>query len=154
MKRDVEDFYLLLHPRPVILIVTMSEEGKVNIMSCSWNTPLAEEPPFLGISIWKGSYTHELLKEIPEFTANIPDLSLLKQVVTAGTKSGRKVDKVKLMKITLEPSRRVKPPIIKECIGHLECVVADKVDVGECTLFIGRILEAYANEDCFKGIGT
>ena len=151
MKRDVgENFYLLLHPRPVTLIVTISREGRINIMTCSWNTPLSEEPPLIGISVWKGSFTHKLLKEVPEFTVNIPSSNLLKDVMIAGTKSGKDVDKLKEMNVTLKPAKKVKPPIIEECLGHMECKVVKEVDVGECTLFIGEVVEAYAEEEVFR----
>ena len=150
MKKDVGDyFYLLLHPRPVILLVSVNKEGKPNVMACSWNTPLSEEPPLIGVSIWKGSYTHKLLREVPEFTINIPTAELVKQVMIAGTISGSRIDKISRMNITLEPAKKVKPPIIKECIAHLECKIVKEVDVGECTLFIGEVLEAYAEDKAF-----
>ena len=150
MKVDVGDyFYYLLYPRPVVLIVTSSDE-KTNVMTCSWNMPVAEEPPLVAIAVSKESFTSELIDKAGEFTINIPTKDLLKAVMIAGTKSGRKVDKVKLMKITLKPSKKVKPPIIEECVGHLECKVTNKIEAGECMLYVAEVLEAYANKDIFR----
>jgi len=47
------------------------------------------------------------------------------------------------------PARKVKPPIIKECIAHLECRLHSQFQTGDHTIFVGEILEAYANKECF-----
>jgi len=150
-KVDVGDyFHQLLHPRPTVLVVTVGRDGKVNVMACSWNTPVSEEPPTVAISIWRESYTHQLLKEVPEFTINIPTAQLLRAVMVAGTASGREVDKVSAAGLTLRPARRVRPPVVEECVGHLECRVVEEIAVGECTLFVGEVLEAYASSSAFN----
>ncbi len=142
----MEEFFKLLHPRPVVLIVAQSR-GKVNAMACSWCTPISEEPPTIGVVLARESYTRELILESREFTVNVPSRELLSAVWIAGTKSGRDVDKTKLMNVTLRPGKKVTTPIIEECIGHLECKVMSWYEIGECTLIVGEVLSAYADED-------
>ncbi|MCD6409581.1 MAG: flavin reductase family protein [Candidatus Verstraetearchaeota archaeon] len=150
-KVDVgEDFFKLLHPKVTTLIVAVDEQGKPNVMACSWAMPVSEEPPQVAISLWRESYTNELIKKTKEFTVNIPPAKLLKQVWIAGTKSGKKVDKIKLAGFAPQPSRKVKPPVIAECIAHMECKLSQAVEAGECTLFIGEVVEVYADEELFK----
>jgi flavin reductase (DIM6/NTAB) family NADH-FMN oxidoreductase RutF len=43
--------------------------------------------------------------------------------------SGRDYDKFKEKKLTAIPSKKVKTPIIKECILHFECRVVNKNDL-------------------------
>ena len=150
MKIDVGDyFYQLLHPRLTTLIVSIDESGKVNVMTCSWNTPVSEAPPAVAVSIWRKSYTYNLIKRSKEFTINIPSSDLIKPILISGFKSGRKVDKIKYAGLTLKPSRKVNPPIIDKCMGHLECKVINEVEVGESSLFIAEVLDAYAVKELF-----
>ncbi len=142
-----EGFYTLLHPRPVVLIVATDPEGKANAMACAWITPVSEEPPILAACLSEESYTRELILKTREFTVNIPTAQLLEAVRVAGTKSGRKVDKIPLMRVTLSPSKAVKPPIIAECVGHIECKTRESVVMGECTVFFADVVVAYADKE-------
>lgn len=151
VKVDVgEDFFKLLHPKLTTLVVSQSEEGRVNVMACSWIMPVSEDPPKIALSIWRESFTHELISKSGEFTVNIPLTTHLKEVWLAGSKSGRDFDKAKAIKMTFKQSKAVKPPIIDESIAHLECRVCSKVEAGECTMFIADVLAAYADDQYFK----
>ena len=146
----MDDFYKLLHPCMTILVVSISRDGKPNVMTCAWNMPVSEDPPLIAVALGEESYTGQLIRESGEFTVNIPDERLLKAAWICGTKSGRRVDKFKLAGLTPAPARKVKPPIISECIAHLECKLENMVEAGECIIFVGEVLEAYASEEFFK----
>jgi flavin reductase (DIM6/NTAB) family NADH-FMN oxidoreductase RutF len=151
----MSNFFKLLHPRPVVLVCSISKKDKPNIMACSWITPVSEEPPLIALALWREGYTHSLIEETKEFTINVPSASLLKQVWIAGTKSGRKVDKITLTKLKLVPAKKVKPPVIEECMGHLECRLLSSMKAGECNIYVGEVVEAYADESLFKkGVWT
>lgn len=147
---DLAESYRLLHPRPVVLICSADRSGKVNVMACSWITPISDDPPLIAISLWLKGYTHKLIDETGEFTVNIPSVNLLKQVWIAGTKSGSKIDKVKLLNLTFTQAKAVKPPAIENCIGVLECKVKNKITINEQALYIAEVVKAYAEEELFK----
>jgi len=147
---DLNESYKLLHPRPVVMICSIGKDGKINIMACSWITPISDEPPLIAMSLWSKGYTHKLIDEIGEFTINIPSINLLEKVWLAGTKSGSKIDKAKLLKLSFKESKKVKPPIINDCIGNLECKVKNRIVINEQILYIAEILKAYIEEDLFK----
>ncbi len=139
----------LLHPRPVVLLTSVGKDGKANIMSAAWVTPLSKNPPLIAVSIGKGRYSHRLIEESGEFVINIPTKDLVKQVELCGRKSGMYLDKFKASGLTAKPSKIVAPPIIDECVGHLECRVVNRVSAGDHTVFIGEVLAAYAEEGLF-----
>ena len=47
------------------------------------------------------------------------------------------------------PAKKVKAPAIRECIAHLECEVDGQFSTGDHTVFVGKILEAYADMGVF-----
>jgi len=147
LKRDVEPFYFLLHPRPVVLVCSVDKEGKPNVMACSWITPVSEEPPMIALSLWRRGYTHQLIEAAKEFTVNIPSADLVKAVWIAGTRSGRRTDKFAVSGLKTQPAKKVSVPIIEQCIGHLECKLVDYVKAGECNVYIAEVVAAYADEE-------
>lgn len=146
----MDDFYKLLHPCVTVLVVSASRDGRPNVMACAWNMPVSEDPPMIALALGEESYTGELIKESGEFTVNVPDERLLKAIWLCGTRSGREVDKFKLAGLSPAPARKVKPPIISECVAHLECRLRDQVEAGECVVFIGEVLEAYCSKEVFE----
>ena len=153
MKKEIRnESYLLMHPKPTLLITSISRTGKPNVMACAWATPVSEEPPLLLVCLAKGGYTSELIEQTQEFVINIPTEKLMKAIHVCGTKSGRQVDKVKLARLNYQPAKKVKVPIIKECIGHIECRLNRRIDGGECNIFIGEIVTAYADEKLYREV--
>lgn len=143
--------YRLLHPRQVVLVTCTDEEGRPNLLTVAWSTPLSFDPPLVGISVGKNRYSHGLISRTGEFAISVPPSSLLREVRECGRLSGRKCDKFREVGLTPQPSRRLRAPVVKEGIAHLECRVVKEVEVGDHTLFVGEVVEAYADEGCFDG---
>lgn len=149
MKRSTNTFYRLLHPKVATLIVSIDGTGRVNVMAAAWTTPLSTKPPLVAVAISPKRYTHKLIKESREFTVNIPSKTLIEKVHLCGTRSGREADKVAIAKLTLEPAKYLKTPVISECIGNMECRLWRTIPTGDHTLFIGEVLAAYVDEELF-----
>ena len=77
-------------------------------------------------------------------------MDFVRETLFCGRRSGRTYDKFEETGLTLLPAKMVKPPIIKECVAHLECKIERQITVGDHTLFTGRVLAAYANEEVFE----
>jgi len=139
-------FYRPLHPRPTILLVTLCPNGRVNVMPASWNMPISEEPPTIGVSVYKSAYTYQCLKHHPEATVNVPSHEYVDLVYALGTVSGRDVDKVARFNIRLTPSETVKVPTWADAVAVYETVVDREVEVGEVGLFVLRVLRVKVRE--------
>ncbi len=118
-------------------------------MSLAWATPLSMEPFLVGIAVGKESLTAQNIEETKEFVLNIPTARILKAIWTCGRKSGREVDKFQRTNLTKERAKIVRPPHIRECVGHLECRVRERIDVGECFFFIGEVVKSFAEKGLF-----
>jgi flavin reductase (DIM6/NTAB) family NADH-FMN oxidoreductase RutF len=151
MKKNIaSDIYHLLHPKMTFLLTSISKDGNPNVMTCAWATPVSEEPPIVIICLSKEHYTTKLIKQTKEFVINIPAKRLLKALWICGKTSGRDTDKFKKAKLKTSPAKKVKAPVISDCIGHIECKVWKAVDAGECFAFFGKVLSAYADIKYFR----
>ena len=141
--------YRLLHPRLVVLVSCVDEAGKTNVITLAWSMPVSINPPIVAISIAPKRYSHQLIEKTKEFVVNIPTMDIVRETLFCGRRSGKTYDKFKETRLTPSPAKMVQPPIIKECVAHLECKLHQQITVGDHTLFIGRVLTAYADDGVF-----
>jgi len=139
----------LTNPGPVVLPTSKYEEA-VNIMAAAWTTPISHDPRLLGVSISPRRFTHELIKKSGQFVLNVPGRTLAKQVKLCGTLSGREVDKFKEARLTPTEAMMGSVPLIEECLGHLECILVEHYSLGDHTLFVGRVVAAWADAGAFS----
>src|SRR4030066_1244434 len=145
--------YRLLHPMHTVLVSCVGKDGKPNITTLAWAMPTSIEPPLLAISVSPKRHSHKLIEESQEFTVNIPTLETLQAVYACGSLTGRSFDKFKKANLTQMPGKKVKAPAISECIAHLECEVDGQFTTGDHTIFVGKILEAYADQGAWPDAG-
>lgn len=150
LKEIKSDIYHLLHPKMAFFLTSISKEGKPNVMTCAWATPVSEEPPIVIVCVAKEAYTSELIKQTKEFVINIPTKKLLKALWMCGKTSGRDTDKFAKTGLRYNRGKKVKSPVIEECAGYIECKLWKTVDAGECYAFFGKVLTAYADERFLK----
>ena len=141
--------YRLLHPMHTVLVSCVGEDEKPNIITLAWAMPTSINPPLVAISIAPKRHSHKLIEETKEFVVNIPPVKILKETLFCGRRSGRNYDKFKEAGLTPSPAKKVKPPIIKECVAHLECKLHSQFSAGDHTIFVGEIVEAYADKEVF-----
>ncbi|MEW6328487.1 MAG: flavin reductase family protein [Candidatus Micrarchaeota archaeon] len=137
------DFYRRFYPARLVLVTSVDEKGKPNIITLAWAMPASFEPPLVAIAIGKTRYSHSLVRTCKEFVVNFPGESLARETLLCGSISGRNKNKFEEAKLTPMRAEKVKPPVIKECARALECRVAKEIDAGDHTIFIGEVLAAH-----------
>ena len=150
LKKIKSGIYHLLHPKITFFLTSISRTDKPNVMTCAWATPVSDEPPIVVVCVSRESYTAELIKQTKEYVINIPSRKLLKVLWICGKTSGRNTDKFKKAKLKTASAKKVKAPILSDCIGHIECKLLKTVEAGECYAFFGKVLAAYADDRYFK----
>ncbi len=146
---DLQSACRLIHPMHTVLVSCVGKTGKPNIITLAWAMPTSINPPLVAISIAPKRYSHALIEETKEFVVNIPTMSILDATLFCGRKSGKEHDKFEEAKLTPLPSKKVKPPIIKECVAHLECKLHSQHTTGDHTLFVGQAVAAYVDKGVF-----
>jgi len=139
----------MINDGSVSLISTRREE-RTNVATISWQTPLSQDPPMLGIALSPSSLTHRYLRETGEFVLSIPDASLVAETHYIGTQMGRNVDKVRAMELRTIRAKSVIPLLLTNCIGHLECVVRDWSRIGDRIFHVAEVLVAQVEQDYFN----
>lgn len=150
MKIDVE-YLEFMWPMRHFLITCGEKEGKSNIIAVSFCMPVSREPPLIACAIGKNSCSSGLIKKCKEFIVNVPPAELKPKIYYCGFNSGFQVDKFKETGLTPEAARKVKAPVIGECLAYMECKVRQVIETGDKNLFIGEVIEAYADEALVKG---
>lgn len=123
---DLCKAFTLLEPGPVVLVTT--HDGKAdNIMTISW-TMVMDFTPLFAITTGVWNYSFAALCSNRECVIAIPTVDLLDKVVGIGTCSGADTDKFSRFGLSAVPARRVRPPLIGECLANIECKVVDIVE--------------------------
>lgn len=107
------------------ILLTTRLDDKVNTMTIGWGTIGIEwgKPVFVAY-VRESRYTRELLDQSGEFTVNIPVGEIDHKVLGfCGTKSGRNVDKIKELGLSLDEPEVISVPGIRELPLTLECKV-------------------------------
>lgn len=110
-----------------VLLTTKAGE-KVDTMTIGWGTLGIEwNRPVFAVYVRTGRFTHEQLERNPEFTVSIPLGAFDKRILgKAGTLTGRKVDKIGTLGLTLIEPDAISVPAVKEFPLTLECKVIYK----------------------------
>ena len=130
------------------ILLTTRSQGTVNTMTIGWGMMGIEwgKPIFIAY-VRQSRHTRQMLDETGEFTVNIPvgpgDSNILK---VCGTRSGRDLDKIAHLGLTLEESDVVKVPGIREFPITLECKVIYRRDQ-DLSLMKEDLREKYYPQD-------
>ena len=138
-----------------------SAAGQRNVMTIGWGglTAFYGVPCFIA-PVRDSRYSYGLLRKNGAFTVSIPLHEMQRQLMVAGTKSGRDIDKFDGLGMTALPAQQVHAPIVAECELHLECepmgylrldpetltdfVLGRWYPTGDMhTLFLGKVVRCY-----------
>lgn len=142
---DVE-YLEYLWPMRTYLVTCGDVKAKANVIAVSFCMPVSKVPPLIACAIGRGAYSRELIAGGGDFVVNVPPKGLKAKVYLCGSRSGRDVDKFKQTGLTARPARQVKAPVIGECVAFMECIVRQEIEAGDKVIFVGEVVEAYADE--------
>jgi flavin reductase (DIM6/NTAB) family NADH-FMN oxidoreductase RutF len=141
---------------------------KPNTMTIGWASIgyMWRKPVFTAL-VRPQRHTFEMIKKAGCFTVSVPTTNeLKKELLFAGTKSGRDYDKFDGHGLTAAAAQEVDAPIVKECGLHFECrtlltdtMPGEQMDAGvldRCypardfhDMFFGEIVACYATDEEF-----
>ena len=115
-----------------------------NLITCSWFGTVCSDPPMVSVSIRKSRFSHHLVAEQKEFTANLPLASDLDAVKYCGASSGKRTNKFRDLKLTPVACPPLEnAPMIAEFFHVLGCRVIDRVELGSHDMFIAEVVSVH-----------
>ena len=133
MKKDVNVWDYAGHIMKDIgsgALLTTCADGEVNTMTIGWGLiGVVWGRPVFQVLVRESRHTKKLLEKHGEFTVNVAmDENVKNILAVCGTKSGRDMDKIKELGLTLEAGKTVSVPAIRQLPLTLECKVIYKQD--------------------------
>ena len=106
-------------------------------------------PSLMMIGIVPSRYSFELIKEVNDYSINIPTTDQFDAMLYCGKISGRdEKDKFKGAGLTAVKSTKISSYMIKECPVNMECKVVHTLDLGGThTWFVGEVVAAHVSKN-------
>ena len=118
--------FTLIESGPVVLVTT-NDGSRNNVMTISWTMVMDFSPRF---ALTTGPWNHSFaaLRRTRECVIAIPTVDMLDTVIGAGICSGADADKFAALGLTPVKARHVRAPLIKQCLGNIECKVVEIIN--------------------------
>jgi flavin reductase (DIM6/NTAB) family NADH-FMN oxidoreductase RutF len=132
-------YQLLRNLTSPVVAITSERKGKQNgmISDAAVRASIVPAVPRLSVYIHKFNYSHDMVFETGHFGLHLLHTRQFDLVRRLGFFSGRDQDKLAGL-----PHHKGKTgvPVLDECFAHFECSVANVMDTGSSTLFLGDVV--------------
>ncbi len=138
MLEPVITYQLLRNLTSPVVAVTSQRGGKKNgmILDSAVRASIVPTVPRLSVYIHKFNYSHDMVYETGRFVLHLLHTKQFDIVRRLGFVSGRERDK--LAGIPYHDGV-LGAPVLDACYAHFECKVANVMDTGSSTLFLGDV---------------
>ncbi|MCU1323980.1 MAG: flavin reductase domain protein FMN-binding protein [Acidobacteriaceae bacterium] len=150
----------LVAPRPIALITSMNEDGRLNAAPFSAYNYLCTDPPVVGIGVMNKPGEHFVPKDTArnirrtgQFVVNVVTEDLLQQMNVCATDFPEDVDELDMAGLTTTPSTNVKVPRIAQAHAALECVEHATIEIGRSRIILGRVVGIYVEDQFIDPAG-
>jgi flavin reductase len=119
-----------------VAVLTIDTGGERLGLTVESLVSLSLDPPLVGVAISHQAAMHELLRRAGSFALSLlaDDQDWLAQHFARGVPPIAMWDGI--------PVRGEGPPLLEGAVGWLHCSVADEVQAGDHTFFVGEVLDA------------
>ncbi|WHO74895.1 flavin reductase family protein [Rhizobium sp. BT03] len=136
-------------PRPIALVTTVDEHGRINAAPFSFFNCLSADPPILAIGVENNADmsfkdTGHNIRMTEVFTVNIVSFAIAEAMHVCGSKYPRGVDELKEAGLTAVPGEKVASPWIAEAPAAFECRRHVTLELGRSRqIVMGEIVYAH-----------
>jgi flavin reductase (DIM6/NTAB) family NADH-FMN oxidoreductase RutF len=143
----------LVAPRPIALVTSMDEEGRMNAAPFSSYNYLCTDPPVVGIGVMNKPGEHFVPKDTArnirrtgEFVVNVVTEDLLRLMNVCATDFPADVDELEMAGLETAASTHVKVPRIAQAHAALECKEFQTIEIGRSRIVMGRVVGFYIED--------
>ena len=143
----------LVAPRPIALITSIDEQGRLNAAPFSAYNYLCTDPPIVGIGVTNRpgeshvpKDTARNIRRTGEFVVNVVTEDIAAKMNICATDFPAEISEVEMAGFTTAPSQVVKPPRIAEAHAALECREYTTMEIGRSRIILGRVVSVYVDD--------
>jgi len=132
-------YQLLRNLTSPVVAITAARNGKANgmISDAAVRASIVPSVPRLSVYIHKFNYSHDMIFETGRFGLHLLHTKQFDVVRRLGFVSGRDQDKLAGLS---HHKGTTGVPVLEECFASFECEVANVMDTGSSTLFLGDVV--------------
>lgn len=153
---EKENYKLLsgaIVPRPIALVTTLQENGKVNAAPFSYFSIVSAKPPLLSISVRYDTKdqkdTSRNIFRNKEFVVHIISEDFMEQANKTSRSMSSDESELEYAALNTITSTIVKTPGIKEAKIRMECVYETHLKFETTDLIIGRVVGFHVDEEVY-----
>ena len=150
----------LVAPRPIALVTSMNEDGRLNAAPFSSYNYLCTDPPIIGMGVTDrptGGFvpkdTARNIRRTGEFVVNVVTEDIANQMNICATDFPPEVDELEMAGLTTAPSQIVKVPRIEQAHAALECKEYTTMEIGRSRIILGRVVAIYIEDKFVDPVG-
>ena len=143
----------LVAPRPIALITSIDEEGRLNAAPFSAYNYLCTDPPIVGIGVTnrpgEGHVPKDTARNIRrtgEFVVNVVTEDIAEKMNICATDFPAELSEVELAGFTTAPSEKVKAPRLAEAHAAMECREFTTMEIGRSRIILGRVVSIFIED--------
>ncbi len=144
----------LVAPRPIALVTSMDESGRMNAAPYSSYNYLCTDPPVVGLGVMDRPASEFVPKDTArnirrggEFVVNVVTEDLAQAMNICATDFPAEIDELEMAGLETAPSAIVKVPRIARAHAALECVEHATIEIGRSRIILGRVVSMYVEDE-------
>lgn len=150
----------LIAPRPIALITSMDEQGRLNAAPFSAFNYLGTDPPIVAIGVanrvdqaFMPKDTARNIRRTGEFVVNIVTEDIAEKMNICAIDFPEGTNELDIAGFTTVPSQAVRPPRIEQSHAALECREHTTLEIGRSRIILGRVVAIYVDDNYIDPAG-
>ena len=143
----------LIAPRPIALITSLDEKGRLNAAPFSAFNYFSTDPPMVGVGVtnrpdqeFVPKDTARNIRRTGQFVVNIVTEDIAEKMNITAIDFPAEISEVDVAGFTTAPSQTVSVPRLAEAHAALECREYQTIEIGNGRLVLGRVMAAYVED--------
>lgn len=143
----------LVAPRPIALITSTDEQGRLNAAPFSAFNYVGTDPPIVAIGVTDragGDFvpkdTARNIRRTGEFVVNVVTEDIAQQMNVCAIDFPAEINELEMAKLTTAPSSVVGVPRIAQAHAALECREHATVEIGRSRVILGRVVAVFVED--------
>jgi len=143
----------LVAPRPIALITSMDENGRLNAAPFSAYNYLCSDPPIVAVGVndrpeelFVPKDTARNIRRTGEFVVNVVTEDIAEKMNICATDFPAEFNELEMAGFTTTPSEAVKVPRIAEAHAALECKEYTTLEIGRSRIILGRVVSIFVED--------